>query len=132
MRRAKLTTSEREEIRRLHAEGSTAAELAERYGVHYNTIKRTVDPEAYAKHLQSASQYNSKNENRIRAQRSRSLRRFGFSLHKVKDSEIIEVLNGKENITQYIRDLIADDLERELRAAVPQQCKSNQEMESRL
>lgn len=132
MRRARLTISEREEIRNLHVSGYSISNLAKLYGVSFNTIKRIVDPEAYAKHLQSASQYNSENEKRIREQRSKSLRRFGFSLHKVKDREIIDALNGQENITQYIRDLIADDIEKEKRSAAPHQSKSNQERDQRV
>ena len=132
MRRARLTTGERDEIRSRYAEGYTISELAKLYEVSFNTIKRTVDPEAYAKHLQSASQYNSENEKKIREQRSKSLRRFGFSLHKEKDSEIIDILSGKENITQYIRDLIADDIERKKLPASPQQMEGNQNIDNRI
>lgn len=42
-------------------------------------------------------------------------RTFAFRLNKIKDKEILDCLNSKDNRAEYIRQLVRNDLENEIR-----------------
>lgn len=110
MGRSKLSSSDKDNIRKLYKSGETIPALMEKYGVTYNTIKRVVNPELYAKHVKQVTLYNKRNSKGINQKREMAFRRFSFTMNRDSDAPIIEALEGKGNITQYIRDLIYADI----------------------
>ena len=110
-RPSKFTEEQKETIRKLHFEADVPyRDLALQYEVSFNTILRICEPETYKKHLAASKEYQKVNIKAIAAQRANSLRKFSLALSKQNDSDIIEYLEGKDNVSQYLRDLVYNDM----------------------
>ena len=111
-RPSKLTDNQREDIRRLHNEvGVTYKDLALQFEVSYNTILRICNPDIYQKHLQGARKYQKENQKKIVDNNRAKLRRYFVVFNKQDDAEVISHIDAKENMSQYIKDLIVSDME---------------------
>ena len=110
MGRNKLTEEDRVEIRRLFKEGHSRASLAAQFSVKPVTISRCVNPNYYRKTLDGAMEYQRENAKRIRAQEKETRRRYHLSYNLVKDAAVIQRLDQEENISDYIRALVTDDI----------------------
>lgn len=110
-RPSKLTDEQKQTIRELHDTlGVPYKDLALQYKVHYNTILRICDPEAYAKHLATAKEYQKVNVKQIAAQRTASQRRYVCIFSTRDDEELIEHMDAQENVSKYLRGLVTQDM----------------------
>ena len=110
MANRKLSDQDKLEIRRLHKQGISITALAANYEVSYNTIRRVVNPELYAQQLKKTAQYQKENLQQIYEKNKMSLRSYYIQFHRNHDAEIIKHLDAQENVTQYIRDLVTEDM----------------------
>ncbi len=110
-RPSKLTEEDKQTIRYLHHEvGASYRDLSLRYEVHYNTILRICNADAYAKHLDRSRQYQKENNKTITAQNRSKQRRCYFTLSKKDDAAIIAYIDAQDNLNQYIKELIVNDM----------------------
>lgn len=115
MARRKLSDQDKEEIRKMAAEGHTPAALALLYDVSRQTIYRTIDQDLYERTLAQSKEYYLDNTQQIREQRASARRTFLLSFHKEKDAAIIQQLDSQENVHDYIRTLVTKDMKRKKR-----------------
>ena len=112
MGRSKLTDADRAEIRKMAKEGHSQSALAKLFGVSQMTIHRTLNPDYYARTLESSKAYQRENAEQIQERRA-SRRDYRLSLSPENDSDLIAHLDKKENVTEYIRNLLKEDLKKE-------------------
>ena len=110
MGKSKLSHEDKTTIQKLFREGVSIPALALKYDVAYVTIKRIVYPEFYAENLAQSAKYNKENSRLIHQQEGKTFRRFSFKLNRTKDAEISRELDRKENVSQYIKELIVADI----------------------
>lgn len=114
MAKGKLTEQNKAEIRRLYAdEGYTQDSLAVLYGVSKRTIIRVLNPEYYARELQRSIEYQRKNKTKIRQHRLDTRKDYFLSYSTERDAAVIEKLDAQENIQDYIRTLVTDDISKD-------------------
>lgn len=112
MARSKLTEENKNEIRRLNKEGYTQASLAELFGVSKQTIYRVINPDYYAKNLQQSIVYQRENKDRIRQRRINTRKDYFLSFNSETDAAVISQLDKQENVQDYIRILVTDDIKK--------------------
>ena len=118
----KLSDAERKEIRRLNEEeGISYAALAVRFDVSYPTISRICNPDKYEEQKKRNIESNRKNMKKILRQRKESQRVFSITLTRSKDSDMINHLDSKDNVSGYLKSLIRKDMD----AAAPSQQRNN-------
>ena len=108
----KLTEKDKNEIRKLSKEGHKQVALAAIFGVSVQTIYRILNPEYYAKSLARSRKYQKDNKERIQQQRYNSRRDYRLSFNLEADADIIRHLDKQENINNYIRTLISNDIKK--------------------
>lgn len=112
MARKRLTEDQKKEIRRLAAEGHTQSALAALFEVSTMTIHRVTNPEYYAKTLERSKEYQRENGERIRKLRNQTRRDYRISFGCKTDAAVIEQMDKQENVSEYIRTLVTDDIEK--------------------
>lgn len=110
MGRSKLTEADKNEIRKLSKEGYSRVALAAKYEVSRQTIQRVLNPEYYAKTLEQAKEYQKENGQRIRRYRTNTRRDYYLSFSLEQDAAVVVQLDKQENLNDYIRNLVADDI----------------------
>lgn len=110
MGRSKLTEADKEEIRKLSKEGYSGVALAAKYDVSRQTIQRVLNPDYYAKTLEQAKEYQKENGKRIRRHRTNTRRDYYLSFNVVQDASVVKQLDKQENLNDYIRNLVTDDI----------------------
>jgi len=110
-RAPKLNEQQRSEIYELrHKLGVPYKDLAQQYGVSFQTIQRICEPDVYEKHKQALKKYQQENAQAISEKRTHTIRHFHLLLQKESDAEMIKFLEDQENINKYLRDLIQKDM----------------------
>lgn len=109
-RPSKFTEKEKGEIRRLRDENLSYAELAGRFGVSVNTIIRICNPDYYHKQKESNKIYQTNNAEKIMNRQMTSYRQFRFRFHVINDAEIIAFLEKQENVQNYLRQRVLEDI----------------------
>ena len=108
--RSKLTEEERDEIRRLHKLKLPYAALAGKYDVSSRTISRICHPDAYERQKESNRKYQSENVGKINSKRQKNYQTYRLSFHLINDEAVIHQLSKQENVQDYVRKLIMDDI----------------------
>ena len=109
--RKKLSDEAREEAIKLRKKGLSYVAIAERYGVDYRTIYRICEPEKYTQEKIKNRQYNKNCSKAILNTRKENQRLFRLSLTRSTDGDIIEHLESKDNMSDYLRMLIRKDMD---------------------
>ena len=113
-RPAKLTEKEKSLIRKLHNEqGLPHRALAARFKVSKQTIIRICNPEYAERQKEANRKYRAEKSKQIDAQRSESSRRYQVRFHTVNDAPVVAQLDKQENVQDYIRQLVLQDIKSE-------------------
>ena len=112
MGKKKLSDEDRAEILRLKEEaGYSLAALANRFDVSYQTIYRVCNPEKYKEAKKKHLEYRKRNPLSYQERKERA-RRYDFSLSRSVDGEMIAYLDQKENLSDYLKTLIREDMKK--------------------
>lgn len=111
--RSKLTDEQKLEIRKLNAEGIPYSALAARFDVSYMTIMRICRPEHYEKQKASNREYQTRNAKQIVESRKGKYRYYRLAFNTENDKEVVQYLDARDNIQDYVRQHVIDDLKKE-------------------
>ena len=109
-RQQRFTEEEKAEIRQAHDAGVPYNALAVKHGVSSATIMRVCRPELYEKQLAANRKYQADNIKKINAARKVTYKHYRLAFHADNDSAVIDHLDKKENVTDYVRHLVIDDI----------------------
>ena len=112
-RPAKLTEKDKSLIRTLRSQGLPYKAIAVRFDVSQKTIIRICNPEYNERQKASNRKYQAEKGEQIRAKRAESSQRFELSFHTTHDSDVVEHLSKQENVQDYIRQLVLQDIKSE-------------------
>ena len=112
MGRSKLSDKDKMQIRKLSKEGYSRAALAAMYEVSTQTIHRVMNPDYYARNLARSVHYQRENADRIQKQRASTRREYRLSFSLKNDASIVRRLDREENINDYIRMLVLEDIKK--------------------
>ena len=102
---AKLNKQQKVEIKeKYEAGGITIRGLADEYGVGATTISRIIYPEYAEKERESL-----KNRTDV-SSKEKSAKTYAVRFHSEKDAALLEKLESVDNITDYIRGLVREDI----------------------
>ncbi len=113
MSKGKLSEKDKKKIRRLSKEGYRPSALAAMFNVSTTTIHRVKNPVYYDNVLESSKEYQRNNATRIRRDLAKKRRNFMLSFSLENDADVIERLEAKANVNDYIRTLVRNDLNNE-------------------
>lgn len=116
MGRSKLTEENKDEIRQLSKEGYSLAALAAKFDVSKQTIHRTLNPDYYTRTLEQSKEYQRTNAKQLRKKRAKSIRDYRLAFSYKNDAAVIERLDKEENVNDYIRNLVTDDIKKNPKA----------------
>jgi len=110
----KITDEQRKQIRAEYASGLYSyPALAAKYDVHPNTIFRICKDETYQIQLAANRQYQKRNVKEIYERRKDRHKVYSLTLHKETDAALIAKLDGVENYSAYLRNLLQEALAKE-------------------
>lgn len=113
MPQIKLSETQREEIRELYATGEYPySYLAHKYDVSINTISRCVNDPTGEKTRRENRDYYHENAQMINRKVAAANKEFRLKLNKNIDGDVIEFLESKHNIRQYLLGLIKADMKK--------------------
>lgn len=110
VRQQRFTEAEKAEIRSDHAAGMPYAALAAKHGVSSATIMRVCRPDVYEKQLAANRKYQADNVKKINEVRKTTYKNYRLSFHTENDAPVIEHLDKQDNVTDYVRQLVASDI----------------------
>lgn len=110
VRQQRFTEAEKAEIRSDHAAGMPYAALAAKHGVSSATIMRVCRPDVYEKQLAANRKYQADNVKKINEARKTTYKNYRLSFHTENDAPVIEHLDKQDNVTDYVRQLVASDI----------------------
>ena len=117
MAKSRLTEADKLHIRNLHEEhGLSYAAIAVRYQVAPITINRVCNPKIAEKQAADTKLNRPKYYEKAVADDKVSYRSFSFKFHRMNDQQVIDQLIKQENKSEYIRNLILQDIERQKRS----------------
>jgi len=109
--KAKLTTEQKEKIRRLRAETNLPyGALAIQFGVSAHTIMRICKPDYYDRQKAANRAYQAANLETIMANKKKTHRSYRIEFHNENDKDVIEFLDKEINIQDYIRQKVKEDI----------------------
>ena len=112
----KLSPEVRKEIRTLYTSGEYSySQLAAKYNVSINTISRCVNDPTGEKTREENRRYYQENAKEINLRAIAVNKEFRIKLNRNSDAEMIEFLESKENLRQYILGLIKEDMKKQNR-----------------
>lgn len=107
---SKLTEDQRAEIIKLREEKKISYNaLAAQFGVSSNTIIRICRPEYYEQHKKASREYQ-KGNSKISQYRKENYKNFSLGFHIANDADVIEFLSEQENIQNYVRQKVREDI----------------------
>lgn len=112
-RPVKLTEKDKSLIKKLRDQGLPCTAIAARFDVSAQTIRRICNPDYYERQKESNRKYRAEKSKQIDAQRAESTRRYQIRFHTVNDAPVVEQLNKQENVADYIRNLVLQDIKAE-------------------
>ena len=111
-RPSKLTDEQKLQIRKLRdEEGRSYPSLAAQFDVSQNTIIRICRPDYYKAGLKASLKYQEENIKDIYEKRKANYSFYRLTFHNEYDAAVIEVLNAQDNVQNYIRELILNDIQ---------------------
>ena len=114
MAKSKLTEEDKLRIRNLREEhGLSYAVLAAHFQVSPMTINRVCNPKIAEKQAADTKLNRPKYYAKAAASDKASYRSFSFKFHRTNDCQVIEQLVRQENKSEYIRDLVMQDIDRQ-------------------
>lgn len=112
MGKRKLTDQDKIAIRNLFEEGNKPASIAARFGVSRQTIHRVLNPDYYERNLSQAREYHRENSEQIQKRRANRRRDYKLSFSYKSDADVIDHLDKQENVNEYIRGLVVEDIKK--------------------
>lgn len=110
-RTTKLTQDQKEEIKKLREELRMPYNgLAAHFGVSSSTIMRICRPDYAEQQKKSNREYQARNLSRITERRKERYRIIQLKFHLEHDKDVVEFLNKQDNVQDYIRKKILEDI----------------------
>lgn len=107
----KLTEEQKIEIRKLHDAGMPYPALAAKYNVAPATIMRACRQDLYERQKASNRKHQAENYEKIYAGLKKTYKNYRLSFHTVNDANVIEQLDKQDNVQDYVRQLVTNDID---------------------